>query len=278
MSTVPDKPSGKPTDLPVLFTTVIAAHVRNLLRAEEARATHWSVACAVLRIAAATEVPAQPGRPAAVAELSAIRLGEYESWSYVSTVSSLVYYATLFDTYLQDVIEFLLFTHPGAMDDYELPFRRVLDATSRHDILNTAVKSKVRELGFLSFTERLRWLRQRYKLDIQLDKAELERLARVADLRNVVVHDQGWLDFHLTEDGVLALGAKACPRQPTHVGTKDIHDAAEVLGHTAAAIAEAVFGQVLKAKPAPAVQHLIDVLRDPVPRSSSPNQRFERTQ
>jgi len=250
-----------------LWATVVLAHAHSLLRAAEARALQLTLAVALprLQIALATaDADVVQSLPNDLREALAVfdpaTPSQYDAYLYVTPLTLLIYYTTLLDTFLQDTVEFLLFLHPNAIGNVEVSFREVLSASSHQDIVNKAVKRTVREVGFLSFAGRLAWLRKRFGLTITISQQTQAELLHYTDVRNTVVHDQGYFDFSIDDSGHICLIRRACPMHPTIVSYQDVTTAKAAFSDTAAAIAEAVFAQVLKNPPPSEIADLLQVL------------------
>jgi hypothetical protein len=255
-------------DLLKLYSALVRAYSTNVLRANEARLTQTRLSLAVPLVAVSLQ-EVTPERLESLPEvlrkgleeMASIQHYEYDAWAYVGRLSLLVYCTTLFDTFLQDTVEFLLCVHPGAIGDSDVSFAKVLKAGSRGEILNVAVKAKVKEVGFLSFTERLQWLHKRFNLQVSLPDEVRTTLLHYAEVRNTIVHDQGYFDFCLTDRKTVALRRRSCPHHPTPVTSKDVRDAKRAFAWAVSAVAEAVFVQILKQEPHESIKRLLGVLR-----------------
>jgi len=264
----PEPPIEFEGDLLNLYSALISAYSANVLHAAEARLAQMRLSLAVPLVAVSLQ-NANPERLESLpdelreglGEIAAIRRDEYDAWAYVGRLSLLVYFTTLFDTFLQDTVEFLLCAHPGAIGDSDVPFAKVLKAISRAEILNVAVKAKVKEVGFLSFAERLHWLHKRFGLQVPLPDEVRTALLHYSEVRNIIVHDQGYFDICLTGHGTVALRRRPCPRHPTPVTGNDVGDAKRTFAWTASAVAEAVIVQILKQEPPEALKGILGVLR-----------------
>jgi len=124
-----------------------------------------------------------------------------------------------------------------------------------------AIKGKVKEVGFLSFAERLQWLHKRFNLQVSLPDEVRTTLLHYAEVRNTIVHDQGYFDFCLTGRGTVALRRRSCPHHPTPITNNDVRDAKRAFAWAVSAIAEAVFVQILKQEPHESITHILGVLR-----------------
>lgn len=255
-------------DLLKLYCTLVTAYSENVLRACEARLVQSRLSLAVPLVAVSLKDVNPEGLGSlpevlrkGLDEMATIRPYEYNAWAYVGRISLLVYFTTLFDTFLQDTVEFLLCVHPGAIGDSDVPFAKVLKAASRDEILNVAVKAKVKEVGFLSFAERLQWLHKRFDLQVSLPDEVRTTLLHYAEVRNTIVHDQGYFDFCLTGRGSVALRHRSCPHHPTPVTYKDVGDAKRAFAWAVSAVAEIVFVQILKQEPPESMKSILGVLR-----------------
>jgi len=260
----PERPASRGE----LFSSVVTAYTINLLRAVEAMAAHTAMMGALPVIAVRLrQVPPEvltqvPDDLKAALQMVTISHDEYDAFVYVSNVSMLVYHTTLFDTFIQDTIEFLLCLHPQSIRESAVSFDRVLKANSREELLNTAIKAKVRDLGFESFSERLRWLRKRFGVDCKLSEEASAEIAHFGDVRNSIVHDQGFFDFFIDGKGEVALQHRACSRHPTVVTRQDVSKARSAFTQAVVSIATAVMEQVLKEAPSQPVARMLNELRD----------------
>jgi hypothetical protein len=262
------EPVPRDPDPADLFSVVVSTYASNVLRAMDARIAHQTIV-AVVPMLNATWKSAQTdlvkGMPSGVQEgldlLSKMSAAEYDAFVYIGRLSMLVYFTTLFDTFLQDTIEFLLCLHPSSIGESAVSFERVLKAGSREEILNAAVKAKVREVGFDSFSARLRWLREHFGLDCKVTAEDAAEIGHFSGIRNVIVHDQGFFDFYIDTRGSVALEHRACPRHPTLVTERDLAKAKLAFSQVVASISDAVFSQVLKQAPQKSIADLIQMLR-----------------
>lgn len=250
-----------------LFSSVITAYTINLLRAVEAMTVHTGMMAALPVIAMRLpQVPPDvltqmPDDLRAAFRMVTISHHEYDAFVYVSNVRFLVYQTTLFDTFIQDTIEVLLCLYPQSIRESAVSFERVLKAGSREELVNAAIKAKVRDLGFESFSERLKWLQKRFGVDLKLSEEASAEIAHLSDVRDSIVHDQGFFDFFIDRNGDVALQHRACSRHPTVVTRQDVSKARSAFTQAVVSIATAVMEQILKEGPTPPVARLLDELR-----------------
>jgi len=262
------KRSEPEADLPGLYAGVVLAYARNSIRATQARLTQARLELAVPT--AAISLPDVPDRTIGtlpeelqkgLGQMRKITPEEYRDWTYVANVSFLVYHTTLFDTFLQDTIEFLLCLHPGVMSDYSVPFSDVMNATARHEVLNAALRDKVRQIGFMSFQERLQWLRKRFGLKFAIREETLKELVIFSEARNSAVHDQGWFEFCFSENGTITASQTACPLHPSDVEWEDASRAKESFAIAASCVVMTVFTQVLNCEAPESLMGMLEVLQ-----------------
>ncbi len=122
--------------------------------------------------------------------LRGVSLEVIDSYSYIHTISELVYATTFLDSFLSDITKFLFLLHPHSIGDQHLiSFGDVLSATSRVELINATATKRVREISFLPFIARIDFLRERFGLHISVDKETIELIGHFATVRNVLVHD-----------------------------------------------------------------------------------------
>ncbi len=244
---------GKPEEL---FAQCVACYARSMVRLAEARLASAEASVAFLN---SVRVMLQPSplklglldTPEKICrELASVPPRTIDAYRYVSHLAHLVYATTLFDTFLQDVVEFCLFMYPGAIGDSTLTFDSVIKASGWADIVNQATKKKVRDIGYLSFVDRINWLKKTFGLSFRVPDKVLKRLTHFSDVRNTVVHDQGFFDFERTDTRSLVLTQKTCPLHPTPVSFDDVGKSMDAQAAVVASIARAVYEQLLK-KPMP---------------------------
>ncbi|MDH4133894.1 MAG: hypothetical protein OEV31_03830 [Gammaproteobacteria bacterium] len=251
-----------------LWSLVVVSYAQSVLRAGEAQLLSLLLGACIPALASGLSKVAPDDMKSFPEELqsglsliSRTKPKEYDAFRYVAPLSFLVYYVSLFDTFLQDTIEFLLCLHPNAIGDSHVDFQDVLKAGTRDDVLNTAIRNKVREIGFLSFSERLQWLRKRFGLNIALTEKAQSELSHYANVRNTVVHDQGYFDFRIVDGNRVVVQQRGCPRHPTVITHDNVVSATNAFSDAVVLISQAVFEQVLKTNPHDAVKGVLDVLR-----------------
>ena len=129
---------------------------------------------------------------------------QLESFRYISDLSFLVYATTLLDSFLNDTTKFLLLLHPRAIGkDQSIKMDDLLSASSKHEAICIAAQRKVRDISFLSFLARVKYLKEHFGLHVELDEDLIKDLDHYLGLRNVLVHDQSVFDIGLDEEGKL---------------------------------------------------------------------------
>lgn len=180
-------------------------------------------------------------------DLAYVSPRDLDDYSYVADVSTLVYATTVFDTYLQDIIELLLFMHPAAVGRSQtVDFSQLLAAQSKTAVVEATIRTKVRALGFETFSERLAFLRRQFGLKIAISEGAAEQLKHFADVRNTIVHDQGYFDLRFTDDGKVGMVQRSCARHPTPATQADTKGAIRAYSTAAFVIATEVAASVLK--------------------------------
>lgn len=165
------------------------------------------------------------------------------SFERVRHSSELVYATALFDTFLTDTTMFLLLMHPRAIGkNSSVPLEVLLASSSRSEAITEAARRKARELAHAGFDARMKALEAPFGLHFNIPKDVAHALTHYSGLRNVVVHDQSFYDFALTDTGLIAT-----ERSSTWpVRYEDIDTAAAAYRSVAAAVADVVFRDVLK--------------------------------
>lgn len=230
------------------------AYAFSNLRLAEAKLVHAEARLAILAsvqvMGGPQTVPQKVGHlsnPADITrQLATVSKHGFEAYSYVTALTQLVYATTLFDTFLQDVIEFALFMHPRAVGDSTILLSAVIEASGWATVINDAIRKKVRELGFLSFPERIKWLKTKFGLTPDISAEAMTQIAHYADLRNAVVHDQGFLEFGFTDNRKLALFQAKCPVHPTPVTIDQSNNALQAYNIAAVALTNSVYRELLK--------------------------------
>ena len=201
-----------------------------------------------------------------LAELAKVSYSEFDSFRYVSDASYLVYATTLLDTFLTDTTRFILLLNPGAIGDAQsVSLKALLSARSRSDLITQAATKKAREISYLPFLARLEYLRRTFGLSVTLDEGTTAELAHYADVRNVIVHDQGVFDVDLDDVGTLRIRRKTCPRHPTPVTSDDLDRAKTSYIKCVREVYRDVMQHVLRAPEDEAFKGLLSALSgDPV--------------
>jgi len=209
--------------------------------------------------------PGLEGPAAAVLQhLARIPYNSMESLVYVTNVSHLVYATTLFDTFLSETTQFLFLLLPQAMGENQpVPLRALIDAASKNEAIAQAASARTREIGHLTFAERIQVLRETFGLDITLSTETADGLAHVASVRDGAANDQGTFPLRLDDRGNVVprknvtrkvSRQNAARQHTTKIGGDNVRRAIDSYEQAARAVARAVFTQVLKQSDHPAVQ------------------------
>ncbi len=207
-----------------MYHALASAFSLGLIRLQEARIVCLTARLALFKYHA--ESPKESSThpySGVLAELASVSYSEFDSFCYVSDSSYLVYATTLLDTFLTDTTRFLLMLNPGAIGDAQsVSLKALLSARSRSELITQAATKKAREISYLPFLARLEYLRRTFGLSIALDEDTTADLAHYADVRNVIVHDQGVFEVDLDDAGAVRIRRKTCPRHPTPVTSDDL--------------------------------------------------------
>jgi len=189
--------------------------------------------------------------------------GELDSFTYITSMSHLVYATTLFDTFLQGVTRLLFFLHPTAMgENTSLPIDLLVSARTKNEALTQVINNGVRNLGRDPFIDRIKLLKKRFGLALDIDDKTRKALEHYATARNTVVHDQGAFAFRFDDADRVVLEREKCMLHPTLVGYDEIMDAMVVHGRVVTSIVNAVIERILKCPKEPRSIKLVERLRE----------------
>jgi len=249
------------------FDSTVVSLTMGFMRLWQARIVHNSTFIAFVLLNREDATPDEQAVNAATA-LRKVTEKEFDGFSYISSVSGLVYATTLLDSFLSDTTMFLFLLHPHSIGDQQsISLGDLLSVTSRAELISAAASKRVREISFLPFIARLDFLRERFGLHIALDRETLELIDHFASVRNVLVHNQSVYDFLLDEYGKILARQVRCPRHPTPILDEDLKKAQQAFEEVAAAVYEAVCTQVLKRHGDPFVQKVLGLFRHSPPGS-----------
>jgi hypothetical protein len=244
------------------YKSLTASVVSGLLRLAGARIAVNSVSVDLFR---AVKERANASAEASVMASLVPRLSpwEFDSFRYISNLSHLVYAATLLDSFLADTTTFLFLLFPGALGkDTVAKLDEVLRASSREALIGDIVRRRVRDVGYMSFLDRIAYLEERFSLGIALNEKDRLLLEEFSTLRNVIVHDQSVFDLYLDDRGQVQAKQKTCSRHPTPVPDDVLKKAHRAFFSTVRAIYEAVVSQVLKRKGPSEFRSIMDAFVD----------------
>jgi hypothetical protein len=230
------------------YSAIAVTFQHGLLRLSLGRIASLQSAIAIARVHT-DELPERDDHPLweVVDRLSEIEYSEFDSFCYITDLSDLVYATAVFDTFLSETTRFLFLRNPAALgSDCQVPLDMVLKARSKPDVLNKLVAKKTREMAYLSLTERMKVLRQRFGLKPILPKGVREALGDFSSIRNTVLHDQGLFEIKIDGRGRLTTTQRACLRHPTPITHADLKRARDAYARAVKEIAKAVFTQVLR--------------------------------
>ena len=249
------------------YLEVAYSFILGLERLWSAKSAFARLACALMEFHAPGQDRVEPSPVDVLEHLAKIDYRSYDSWSYVSNVSHLVYATTLLDTFFSDTTLFLFLLIPQSMGkNQQVPLRTIIDSSSRNDALTQAAMNRTREISYLAFSARLEFLEQTFGLKIALRPDAAEALNHFPSIRNTAVHNQGIYDLRLDENGKVTATQKSCARHPTQVSWDDVFKAIKAYEEIVFTIAETVFCQVLKQQDDPEVKRFLGIRHLPASR------------
>lgn len=177
-----------------------------------------------------------------------VSLDQFWAAQYVNAISTLVYMASLFDTFLNESTIFLFLLIPDAMGkSYQVPLKSLIDGRSRGSILTEVAKQRAREVSYISFKDRLSFLHDTFGLPIVLNDKTVGALDYFSNLRNTAVHDQGFLALTLDDSGCIKNTLRASPQFPSEVVPEDFDNSMRTFRFIALTVANDIFVNILKA-------------------------------
>jgi hypothetical protein len=187
----------------------------------------------------------------------AVSPSQFWAAQYIDVVSTLVYASSLFDTFLNETTIFLFLLIPSAMGkNHQVPLRSLIEGQSRSAILAEVAKQRGKEVSYKSFAERLRFLRETFGLSISLSEAICEALDKFTELRNSVVHDQGFFALSIDDSGCITHTMRGSRSFPSEIDPSDSLKAEKVFRFIALKIAKEIFAHVLRAEVGGIPSHL----------------------
>lgn len=229
------------------YATILWSYLTGALRLEEAElATHrFSVSVARYKLSLGQKTDGVE-IPAYLKQMERMSYGEWDAFNYVTLLSYLVYATSLLDTFLNETTKFLLLLHPGAIGkDVKLTTEELLAAKRPTDLLSIAVSRKAREVSFGSFKQRIDFLMVRFSLRLSFSPELSEQLEHYSSVRNVVVHDQGFIELYVSEVGAIGFTQRTCARHPTAVQIDDLRKVYRSYSEIVRQIGEIVLHDVL---------------------------------
>jgi hypothetical protein len=253
-----------------VFSMLVMAYSQGSLRFTSARLVFELLFAAALRYKVSEEVDiAEHPYYEVLKNVRKIKDGDLNAFEYVGRISHLTYATTLFDTFLSDCTHFLFLLHPKAIGKNQaVTLESVLGANSRTEIINQAALRKVRDIGFLSFSARVEFLKTTFGLKFDLDEQTEKQLERAASRRNTVTHDQGIFELNLNDDETPSISQKANAWLPTPVTPEEIIQAVITYHTIVAVISRSVITQVLKVPIDPSIDGLLQHLESFPPRDA----------
>lgn len=171
----------------------------------------------------------------------------FDGMRYVTNVSFLVYATALLDTFLTETTIFLFLLLPHSMGKSEqIPLKTLIESKSRSDALRKVALRRAKQISYRSFDERLQLLNKIFGLKLAFEDKVLDELRRCSEMRNRAVHDQGYFELKLDENGEISHKQRSCELHPIRIKDDDPFRAADVYDEISRQVARAVFVQVLK--------------------------------
>lgn len=180
-------------------------------------------------------------------EFDLVSIEKFWAAQYVDAISTLVYSASLFDTFLNETTIFLFLLLPAAMGKaYKVPLHSLIQGQSRSAILTEVAKQRAREISYLSFKDRIDFLKNTFGLPIALTEKTVEALEFFANRRNLAVHDQGFITLTLGDCGQIGHSARASSEFPSDIMPSDSLKAEKTFRFVALMVMRDVFAHILK--------------------------------
>lgn len=244
-----------------VYGAVVTSYIGGLLRMHSSRIGHLSLSAVLLEFRAIDRTGPLTGEHVSVLqELRKIAFHEYDAFEYVGNFGHLVYATTLLDTFLTDTTRFIFLAIPASVGKAQgITVSDIMAARSTSELLRKAVDKRARELSYKSFIDRIEFFKDQYSARIELDDDTRQSLEHFSGIRNVIIHDQGYIDFSPEPDGTIKLTQKSCPVHPAYVRREDIRGAVMAYSRVVRNVANAVFRDILKVD---VPSHLNDVINE----------------
>lgn len=182
---------------------------------------------------------------------------ELQEFEYFHATSELVLATSLLDTFLSETTRFLFLLHPASIGkNSSITLDSLLRSTSKTQLIAEAAERRTRELAFLGFEARLEFLRDTFGMSVEIPQEAANALRIYSGVRNVLIHDQGFYEVLLTENGVVV-----SERTPHDVKHDDVNRAILAYRAVAYEVSLAVFTQVLRAGSSADVREILDMIR-----------------
>jgi hypothetical protein len=112
----------------------------------------------------------------------------------------LVYRLAVFDSFLNNLTSYALAARPSkAIREAKMPVS-VLLAKTRANVVNDCIARRTKSLARESYRNRIQELRDICEIDFRLDKDDVDKLKRLSDLRNAIVHEGSAFQFTVDDD------------------------------------------------------------------------------
>lgn len=244
------------------YATILWSYVHGAIRLMQAElATHRLSNAVAEYKSQARGTQNQEPMPSYLVHFEKMYYREWDAFNYVTSLSHMVHATSLLDTFLNDTTKFLLLLHPGAIGkDVKVPTEDLLSAKRPADILAMAVARKAREVSFGSFIQRLDFLRERFSLEVRLSNEFRDQLEHYSSARNVIVHDQGFITLHASDDGAVEFTQHTCARHPTKVAIADLRKAYRTYAEVVRQVGTEILHRVLKSTDQSALEAAISAL------------------
>ena len=173
----------------------------------------------------------------------------WEDFDYTTNISNLVYVTTIFDTFLSDTTNFLMLLNPPSIGKTHMfQVDDIVSATSVSELLNQAILKKVRDISYLPFIGRIKYLGDTFGVSIKFSDIVFDMLEKYSGIRNVIVHDQGLYNMKLDDSKKIKLEPKIFGHKPTLVKNEELKEAQCVYIWLFMKISKDVMSRILKNK------------------------------
>lgn len=130
---------------------------------------------------------------------------QLDNFLNVKNSSFLIYATAIFDSYLSDVMKFLIFLNPGPYKkELSFTFEECDGLSSINEIKKKMIDRKVRLISHKSFNDRFKEFKRAYGLKIDITNKELAQLNKTSSIRNTITHNNSFLDLAYDAEGLVS--------------------------------------------------------------------------